>query len=169
MEQWKIIPWFNSYEASTYWRIRNKIKGNILVWWFDTLWYRKTILSKSWKAFTKSTHRLILITFKWFKSNLECNHIDWDRSNSRLDNLEWVTHSENMIHRFEKLWFIPYYKWKTWANHCRSIPVKQYKDWVLINTFESQNLASISLWIRQWWISQAIKTWCKAWWYYFTF
>ena len=61
MEQWKAIPTFPIYEASTLWRIRNSIEWNILKWWFDSNWYRKTHLSNK----TKSTHRLIMLTFEW--------------------------------------------------------------------------------------------------------
>lgn len=33
---------------------------------------------------------------------LEVNHIDYDRTNNRLDNLEWLTHTENVHHSSDK-------------------------------------------------------------------
>lgn len=40
-------------------------------------------------------HRLVLITFNGIKNGYEVNHIDENKENNRLDNLEWVTHRYN--------------------------------------------------------------------------
>lgn len=51
------------------------------------------------KAINRSVHRLVAINFlekKDFK--LEVNHIDSDKSNNNLDNLEWVSRGENQSH-----------------------------------------------------------------------
>lgn len=49
-------------------------------------------------------HRLLWAAFKGeIPSGLEINHRDGNRQNNRLDNLELVTRSENMIHSFEEL------------------------------------------------------------------
>ena len=44
-------------------------------------------------------HRLILSTFVG-NSDLECNHKNGIKSDNRLDNLEYCTRSENMLHAF---------------------------------------------------------------------
>lgn len=46
-------------------------------------------------------HRLVLITFKGDKAGCEVNHIDHDKQNNNLSNLEWVTHSENIKKSYE--------------------------------------------------------------------
>jgi hypothetical protein len=43
-------------------------------------------------------HRLVLITFKGYEERKEVNHIDGVKSNNTLENLEWLTHKENIIH-----------------------------------------------------------------------
>ena len=42
-------------------------------------------------------HRLVMETFSPTNDEtLEVNHIDHDKTNNNLENLEWVTHGENM-------------------------------------------------------------------------
>lgn len=42
-------------------------------------------------------HRLVLLSYVWY-SKMEVNHIDCNRSNNHISNLEYVTKSENMKH-----------------------------------------------------------------------
>ena len=69
-----------------------KVKGryvNIQLW-------------KKGKFTAKNIHRLVLETFKPTNiPKLETNHIDGDKYNNRLDNLEWVTSKENKAHAFK--------------------------------------------------------------------
>ena len=45
-------------------------------------------------------HRLVLSTFNPIENmeNLDCNHLDENKENNNLNNLEWVTHKENINH-----------------------------------------------------------------------
>lgn len=54
---------------------------------------------KTYKEKRYSVHRLVAEQFLPNPLNLPyVNHIDNDRGNSKLSNLEWCTHSENMRH-----------------------------------------------------------------------
>lgn len=53
------------------------------------------------KSFRMRVHRLVLITFKGHpQEGQETNHIDGIKTNNAIDNLEWVTKSENARHAF---------------------------------------------------------------------
>ena len=55
------------------------------------------------KKKTFRLHRLVMLAFKPIENSeqLEVNHIDGNKLNNRLDNLEWCTSSENQIHAFQ--------------------------------------------------------------------
>lgn len=52
------------------------------------------------KIQTKQVHRLVMTAFNPVPNmgSLQVNHKDFDKSNNSLDNLEWVTPSENTLH-----------------------------------------------------------------------
>lgn len=52
---------------------------------------------------TFRVHRLVMMAFNPVKNmnELEVNHIDGNKKNNKLENLEWCTASENQIHAFK--------------------------------------------------------------------
>lgn len=52
------------------------------------------------KRYMRQVHRLVLETFNPVcnMENLQVNHIDGNKSNNKLSNLEWVTPKENTVH-----------------------------------------------------------------------
>jgi hypothetical protein len=59
-------------------------------------------LCKNGKYTRRSVHRLIWESFNGaIEGRLEINHKDLDRSNNRLDNLEVVTHQQNLQHAID--------------------------------------------------------------------
>lgn len=55
------------------------------------------------KSHRYSIHRLVMENFKPFKGmeNFQVNHIDGNKENNSLENLEWCTASENIHHAIE--------------------------------------------------------------------
>lgn len=58
------------------------------------------IKSDNGKFFGKRVHRLVLQKFLPIESDIDMqvNHIDGNKENNNLSNLEWVTYEDNMIH-----------------------------------------------------------------------
>lgn len=52
---------------------------------------------------TFRVHRLVMMAFNPIENmdELEVNHIDGNKKNNKLENLEWCTASENQIHAFK--------------------------------------------------------------------
>lgn len=77
-------------------------KGRILKQHYDYLGYKRVRLSKNSTTKTLTLHRLLAINFienPYNKPNI--NHIDGNKSNNSLDNLEWCTQKENSQHAFK--------------------------------------------------------------------
>lgn len=59
-------------------------------------------LNKAGKKTAKRVHRLVAETFLPVRDkSLEVNHIDGNKNNNKLSNLEWVTSSENTLKGYE--------------------------------------------------------------------
>ena len=58
-------------------------------------------LCKNGQYTQKLVHRMVWEAFNGpIPDRLEVNHKDLDKTNNKLDNLELVTHQENLVHRF---------------------------------------------------------------------
>lgn len=74
--------------------------------------YMHVCLSKENKPSTKSVHRLVAEAFIANPMNKPVvNHIDGDKTNNAVSNLEWATHSENELHSFRVLGKKPSRPW----------------------------------------------------------
>jgi hypothetical protein len=98
-EEWKPIPGFEKlYEASTFGRIRNS-RGKIMKTYKINSGYHCLKFTVNNKRTSHLVHRLIAITFLGqFEIRPEVNHLDENKDNNSLSNLQWVTSSENKQH-----------------------------------------------------------------------
>lgn len=108
MEIWRTIPGQENYEASNLGRIRRvapgrkTFVGKVLACQRVGTGYRSTALVRDGKAVRHYVHRLVMLAFVGPPpSRHEVNHIDGDKTNNALSNLEYVTRSENNYHAFD--------------------------------------------------------------------
>jgi len=100
MEIWKEILNSNgNYEISNYGNIRNK--NGLMKPQLDRGYLKvRLIINGVRKGYP--IHRLVGLAFIPNPHNKKCiNHIDGNKTNNNISNLEWVTHSENNIHAYK--------------------------------------------------------------------
>lgn len=115
MEIWKEVKGFEGYyEVSNFGNVKslnrtitdkNGVKYNrkeiLLKQVTNRLGYKVVTLQKNGKRYFNIVHRLVAIAFIDNPNKLkEVNHIDFDKSNNSLDNLEWCSRSYNINHYF---------------------------------------------------------------------
>jgi hypothetical protein len=104
IEEWRTIKEFPDYEISNLGRIRRlttqrRWKAGHIRKISSNGRYPNVSLYKNGRGYMRYIHRLVMEAFVGTcPPNQECNHKDGNRMNFSLDNLEWITHSENEIH-----------------------------------------------------------------------
>lgn len=89
------------YYISTYGRIFSQITGFIYGTSITNAGYEYVTLCTKYKCVKGfSVHRLVMLCFNPIPNShkMAVNHIDGNKRNNHISNLEWVTNSENMIH-----------------------------------------------------------------------
>ena len=124
-----------------------KSKEKILKNTISNCGYMQARLSKNNKHGLKSVHRLVAQAFIPNPENKsQVNHIDGNKQNNRVDNLEWCNNSENQLHAWKLGLQTPYWKGKFGKDHIQSKKVMQYdKNKNLIKIWDSVNEASKTL------------------------
>lgn len=141
-EVWKEISGYPNYEVSTFGRVRSllrtitdvkgrevEIGGRVLKQGTTSRGYLNTCIRNDFGSLTRNVHRLVMETFKAQDKYPIINHIDEDKTNNHIDNLQWCTYSQNLRHNG--------------VNIRRSKRVYQYdKDTLnIINVFRTTNEA----------------------------
>ena len=104
-EQWKPIQEFNGeYEVSNLGRVRSMKRyygmvGRIMPQTIQRTGYYAVTFHMNNKAYCRKVHRLVIEAFTQNPDSLPCiNHIDGNKLNNHVSNLEWCTYQHNMQH-----------------------------------------------------------------------
>lgn len=106
-----IIGYDGLYEVSNHGRVKslkrfNPKSGKGGRWYSEKMLklredkdgYLTVCLTKDGKRKLCKVHRLTLSSFSGEEKDLQVNHIDGNKQNNHIDNLEWSTCSDNQIH-----------------------------------------------------------------------
>jgi len=127
VEEWKVIETGSIYEISNYGEFRNKTTMNKLK---TSLMggYLSISLHVNNKKLILKTHRLVATNFLVCPDkSYVVNHKDGNKTNNNVENLEWVSRTENAKHSF-----------RLGLNKGKKIKVTQYTlDGVFIREYDS--------------------------------
>jgi hypothetical protein len=106
-EEWRAVPGFEGwYQVSSLGRLRrlacgpNTYVGRFLAENVGSAGYRLAHLQRPGRWMQTGVHRLVAFAFlpTAGPGQVQVNHIDGERTNNMVHNLEWVTPSENRRH-----------------------------------------------------------------------
>jgi len=172
-EIWKDVDGYIwRYMVSNLWNIKSSRlwKEVVLKNTVDNYWYHIVTLCLNWIQKTGKIHRIVAKAFIPNADNKpQINHINGIKTDNRVENLEWCTESENVLHAF-RTWLKTIWenhnfytnhpsRWKFWKDNHSAKSVNQYDLlWNLLKEWGSTMDAVRTLWITQEGISKCL-TW----------
>lgn len=104
MEEWRtVVGTDGMLEVSNLGRVRSLLRGEpyILKTQKDKKGYHRLRITIHRQKMCFKVHRIVAQAFIDNPDNLpQVNHIDGNKENNAVDNLEWVTNQQNVIHSF---------------------------------------------------------------------
>jgi len=101
-EEWRDMPEYGGlYKVSNTGKIFSRKTGRLRKLTLNHDGYHRVALVYKGKRKSWMVHRLVMLLFVG-PSDLTVNHKDSNRSNNHLSNLEYMTHSENILHGYRQ-------------------------------------------------------------------
>ena len=131
-EQWRPIDGTaGRYEVSDHGRVRSLARGKVRI--MPTTrqhhGYHAFMIWIDGKAQCRKVHREVALAFIGNPNHLpEVNHIDGNKDNNHVSNLEWVTHQRNVKHSFDTGLKHPH-RWTKEERQRISQSLKAYHIW----------------------------------------
>lgn len=98
-EIWKVVPNYPNYMVSNHGRVKTVETNRVLRGSADVHRYKMIALKNNTGTTTFSVHRLVAEAFIDNPENKQyVNHKNRNKMDNHVNNLEWVTHQENMAH-----------------------------------------------------------------------
>lgn len=148
-EIWKDIEWYESiYQVSNLWNIKSVHR--VIKWrkLSENKNYIRVCLYKNKIWVNYLIHRLVAKAFiKNPENKTQINHINGIKNDNRVENLEWMTSSENNLHKFKVLWYKN--NIQKWQNIVHKNIWQYDLEWKLIKVWGS--LA----WINNYWFNRS--------------
>lgn len=102
MERWLPVKGFSNYEVSSNGKIRNVKTGRILKTTINDRGYEQVCLHEKNVQSAKRVHRLVADAFfDGDHTGRDVNHIDGNKTNNFIGNLEWCSRKENIAHAYQ--------------------------------------------------------------------
>ena len=123
MNKWKVLKENNKYEININGIVRNRKTKKIKSYWETKIgYYTVNLLEDNKKGKTYYIHRLVANNYIDNPNNYnEVNHINGNKKDNRIENLEWCNHQKNISEAY-RLNLIPKVYGK---NHKSSKKIKQ--------------------------------------------
>lgn len=100
MEKWKNI---GEYEVSNLGNVKSLSRDKMLSGYITKQGYKTVCIKVDGKQKNVKVHRLVANSFIPNSKNKRCvNHKNGIKTDNRVENLEWVTHSENQYHAYKE-------------------------------------------------------------------
>lgn len=113
IEEWRWVPGYEGlYMVSSLGNVMSQRSGkgsspmSILKPSIGNSGYLQVVLRGNGKSKNVMIHRMVAVAFiPNYDHKEQVNHIDGDKTNNCVQNLEWVSRSENMLHAYRELGF----------------------------------------------------------------
>lgn len=122
-EIYKDIPNYKGlYQVSNFGNVKSIFNEKLLKPYVRKTGYVHVLLSKDGKRKCYTIHKLVMLAFVGESNGLDVNHIDGNKQNNKLDNLEYCTRKENSKHAW-KTGLCKYTEKtrETARNHCKTV------------------------------------------------
>lgn len=101
-EEWRVVKDFPFYKISNYGRLMNRYGRILKPRLQNSGYYFYSLYDGRGRDFQTqiTVHKLVMISFIGNNKGYDINHIDGNKLNNHVNNLEYISHSDNAKHAY---------------------------------------------------------------------